>query len=233
MDYGKQNYALPWKMKSYNVKVLIVCMLGILVGCQGKEDTSRVDTLPYYNDAMFTPVWLESESEELKNFHKIPAFDLVNQNGETVTQNTFADTFYVADFIFTSCPGICPQMTENMTVLQETFKTDPEVMLLSHSVTPKLDAVPVLKSYAEIKGVIDSKWHIVTGDRKQIYNLGRNYYFAEQDLGLTKEADDFLHTENFVLIDKNKHIRGIYNGLNTQAIEQLIADIKTLKLEKT
>ncbi len=231
MDYGKQNYALLWKMKSYSVKYILICVLGLLIGCNGKEETSRVATLPYYQDAMFTPVWLENESETLKDFHKIPDFQLVNQNGETVTQNTFDNKFYVADFIFTSCPGICPKMTENMTVLQETFKTDPEVMLLSHSVTPKLDSVPVLKSYAEIKGVIDSKWHIVTGDRKQIYDLGRNYYFAEQDLGLTKEADDFLHTENFVLIDKNKHIRGIYNGLNTQAINQLIADIKTLKQE--
>ncbi len=231
MDYGKQNYVSLWRMKSYNGKFLIACLLVILVGCQGKEETSSVDTLPYYQDAMFTPVWLDNESEELKNFHKIPDFQLVNQNGEIVTQNTFEDKFYVADFIFTSCSGICPQMTENMTVLQETFKTDPDVVLLSHSVTPKIDTVAVLKSYAETKGVIDSKWHIVTGDRKQIYNLGRNYYFAEQDLGLTKEADDFLHTENFVLIDKNKHIRGIYNGLNTQAIEQLIADIKTLKTQ--
>ncbi len=209
----------------------MLVILILLTSCQNKENTSRVAQLPYYQDALFTPVWLDKESDQLQEFHKIPEFNLVNQNGETITQNTFVDKFYVADFIFTSCPGICPQMTENMTVLQEAFKTDTEVMLLSHSVTPKIDSVSVLKSYATTKGVIDSKWHIVTGDRKQIYNLGRNYYFAEQDVGLTKDEDDFLHTENFVLIDKNRHIRGIYNGLNTQAIEQLIADIHTLKLE--
>ena len=231
MDYEKQNYVMLWKMKWYSVSILVLLISILLTSCQERENNSRVAQLPYYQDAFFTPVWLEKGSEQLQEFHKIPEFNLINQNGDTITQHTFEDKLYVADFIFTSCPGICPQMTENMSVLQETFKADTEVLLLSHSVTPKIDSVSVLKSYAEIKGVIDSKWHIVTGERKQIYNLGRNYYFAEQDLGLTKDENDFLHTENFVLVDKNKHIRGIYNGLNKQAIEQLIADINTLKLE--
>ena len=231
MDCEKQNSAMHWKMKWYSVNFFLLGVLLVLSACKEYESDSSVTQLPYYQDAYFTPVWMEKDSQELASFHKIPEFHLVNQNGDTITQDTFDNKLYVADFIFTSCPGICPRMTENMSVLQEAFKADTDVLLLSHSVTPTIDSVSVLKSYADIKGVIDSKWHIVTGDRNQIYDLGRNYYFAEQDLGVTKDKDDFLHTENFVLIDKNKHIRGIYNGLNTQAIEQLIADIHTLKLE--
>jgi protein SCO1/2 len=102
---------------------------------------------------------------------------------------------------------------------------------LSHSVTPEHDSIPVLKEYAEDKGIDSQKWHLVTGDRDQIYKLGRKDYFVEEDLGLEKDIDEFLHTENFVLIDKDKHIRGIYNGLNKTSVSQLIADIKTLKRE--
>ena len=118
-----------------------------------------------------------------------------------------------------------------MSLLQEAYLDDPEIMLISHSVTPELDSVEVLQRYAEEKGVISGKWQLLTGDRALIYDLGRNQYFVEEDLGLEKAADDFLHTENFVLIDKNQHIRGIYNGLNKTAVRQLITDIKTLKEE--
>jgi len=192
--------------------------------------TSRVAELPFYKEATFTPYWLDAKSEAADIMHRIPKFNLVNQLGEEVTEETFKDKIYVADFFFTTCPGICPKMTANMMVLQEAFLEDDDVLLLSHSVTPETDSVSTLKRYAETKGVIDRKWHLVTGDRKQIYDLGRQAYFAEEDLGVDKTEDDFLHTENFVLIDKNRHIRGIYNGLNT-SVQQLIADVKTLQHE--
>ncbi|GAA0721015.1 SCO family protein [Aquimarina litoralis] len=188
--------------------------------------------LPYYQDASFTPNWLTPNAKELEDFHKIPNFSLVNQLGKKVTDETFKDKIYVTDFFFTSCSGICPKMTTNMLVLQKEFENDEEVLLLSHSVTPERDSINVLKDYADAKGVMNDKWHLVTGKRDDIYNLGRNYYFVEEDLGETKANDDFLHTENFVLVDKNKHIRGIYNGLNKTSIKQLIADIYTLKSEK-
>lgn len=188
-------------------------------------------SLPYYNDSRFTPRWLEAGSGALQDFHSIPGFSLINQDGELVTHQTFENKIYVADFIFTTCPGICPRMTENMALLQEEYLKDNDVLLLSHSVTPEIDSVPVLKSYAQIKGIQSGKWHLVTGDRDQIYKLGRNYYFAEEDLGAIKTVDDFLHTENFILVDKNSHIRGIYNGLNKTSVSQLIADIETLKQE--
>lgn len=208
-------------------------MLSLLYSSCGekKSEGSRVASLPYYNDSRFTPRWLEAGSDALKDFHRIPEFSLINQDGESVTQQTFEDKIYVADFIFTTCPGICPRMTANMTLLQEEYLQDSEVLLLSHSVTPEIDSVPVLKSYAQTKGVESGKWHLVTGDREQIYKLGRDYYFAEEDLGALKTVDDFLHTENFILVDKNSHIRGIYNGLNKTSVSQLIADIETLKME--
>ena len=119
-----------------------------------------------------------------------------------------------------------------MHAIQEEFKNDDEILILSHSVTPKKDSVSVLKNYAETQEIISGKWHLVTGNQNEIYSLGRQGYFVEEDLGLEKNLDEFLHSENFVLVDKNKHIRGIYNGLNKTSIAQLIADIKTLKKEK-
>ncbi|GAL78250.1 SenC protein [Algibacter lectus] len=118
-----------------------------------------------------------------------------------------------------------------MAKIQEEFKNDPDVLLLSHSVMPSTDSVSVLRAYANKNDVIDNKWHLVTGSRDEIYTLGRDHYFVESDLGEVKSIDDFLHTENFLLIDKNKHIRGIYNGLNRASMAQLITDVKALKQE--
>ena len=221
------------------MKNLFIIVLLVFTGCKNevkKEnikvvENSRVDYLPYYNDESFTPHWLTPNTEEEKAFHKIPDFSLTNQSGETVTQDTFEDKIYVTDFFFTTCPGICPKMTGNMAKIQEEFKDDNDILLLSHSVMPSTDLVSVLKAYANNNNVIDNKWHLVTGDRNEIYALGRDHYFVESDLGEVKSIDDFLHTENFLLIDKNKHIRGIYNGLNRASMAQLITDIKALKKE--
>ena len=213
-------------------KFITFSLLIILLSC--KEDSknkSRVDRLPFYSEETFTPHWFTNDDEMPKSFHKISPFKFQNQNGEFVTQETFENKIYVTDFFFTSCGGICPKMTTNMKLLQDEFKEDDEILLLSHSVTPDADSVKVLKEYAKIKDIISGKWHLVTGSKDEIYKLGRKDYFVEEDLGVDKDNDDFLHTENFVLIDKNKHIRGIYNGLNKTAVRQLITDIHTLKRE--
>ncbi len=222
-----------------NTRLIFIFLITLFTSCKEEvkkenikvEETSRVENLPYYNDESFTPYWLTPDSEEEQAFHKILDFELVNQLGDTISQDTFDDKIYVTDFFFTSCPGICLKMTGNMTKVQEAFKDDPDVLLLSHSVTPSIDSVSVLKDYAEDHGVIDNKWHLVTGDKTEIYNLGRSQYFVENDLGVPKDINDFLHTENFLLVDKKKHIRGIYNGLNRASIAQLITDVKTLKSE--
>ncbi|WP_299317162.1 SCO family protein [uncultured Maribacter sp.] len=219
-----------------NKTVLSIVVILLFAACKQtvkKEDiqvkeTSRVEHLPYYNDESFTPHWITPNTEEEKQFHKIPDFKLVDQLGDTLTQKSFENQIYITDFFFTSCPGICLKMTNNMTKVQEAFLDNSEVAILSHSVTPSIDSVSVLKTYAEKNGVIDAKWHLVTGDKTEIYNLGRNEYFVENDLGIPKDINDFLHTENFLLIDKNKHIRGIYNGLNRASVAQLITDVNAL-----
>lgn len=226
-------------LEKINYRILFLFLSVIAISCKKevkKEnikivETSRVDYLPYYSDESFTAHWLIPNSKEEENFHKIPDFNLTNQLGEKVTQKTFENKIYVTDFFFTSCPGICPKMTRNMFKIQEEFKDDSDILFLSHSVTPSIDSVSVLKNYAESNGVIDNKWHLVTGDKNEIYELGRNQYFVENDLGIPKDINDFLHTENFLLVDKNKHIRGIYNGLNRASIAQLITDVKSLKSE--
>lgn len=214
-------------------KILPIFFLMCLVACsESQPNKSRVEALPFYNEATFTPHWISPDDEALDTFHRISPFELMNQEGNIITEKTFEGKIYVADFFFTVCPGICPKMTTHMKELQDEFLEDEDVLLLSHSVTPESDSVPVLKRYADDKGILSHKWHLATGAQQEIYTLGRKDYFVEEDLGLTKEDDDFLHTENFVLIDKNRHIRGIYNGLNKTSINQLIADIKTLKIEK-
>ena len=211
--------------------LLNIALITILSCKENNQKGSRVNHLPYYNEANFTPHWINPKDESLDNFHKISPFKLFNQEGKIITEKTIQGKIYVCDFFFTICPGICPKMTTNMMELQDEFLNDKDVLLLSHSVTPKMDSVPVLKKYAQEKGILSKKWHLATGTQEEIYKLGRKDYFVEEDLGLEKEDDEFLHTENFVLIDKKRHIRGIYNGLNKTAIKQLITDIKTLKKE--
>ncbi len=213
--------------------LLIIVLSIFFLGCKEelRKNKSRVDHLPFYNEATFTPKWIDPNDKVLETFHRISDFTLLNQEGETVTSKTFEGKIYVTDFFFTVCPGICPKMMANMMDLQEAFIDDEDILLLSHSVTPKRDSVPVLKRYAKKKGIISNKWHLVTGSQEEIYKLGRKDYFVEEDLGIEKEIDEFLHTENFVLIDRHAHIRGIYNGLNKTSIKQLIDDIKLLKKE--
>jgi protein SCO1/2 len=208
----------------------------LLFSCSQQKETaneveSRVENLPFFNEASFLPKWIIPESDSLNNFHKIPDFNLINQEGDSVSQKSLEGKIYVANFFFTSCPGICPQMTSNIHILQDEFLDDDSVMLISHSVTPNRDDVAKLKGYAEKRDINSKRWYLLTGDREQIYNLGRNAYFIEENMGIEKTVDDFLHTENFVLVDKNKHIRGIYNGLNKTSVQQLTTDIKTLKTE--
>ncbi|PWJ55920.1 protein SCO1/2 [Dyadobacter jejuensis] len=203
-----------------------------LLSCSPSSQTeSAPQALPYYHTADFTPLWLDAQDPALDTLHRIGEFRLVDQLGDTLTQANFRDKIYVTNFFFTTCPGICPKMTSSLSMVQDAFLNDDDILLLSHSVTPKTDSVPVLKAYGERKGIDAKKWHLVTGDQQEIYHLGRKVYFVEEDLGLQKSDDAFLHTENLVLIDKKQHIRGIYNGLNKASITQLIADIRTLQQE--
>ena len=156
---------------------------------------------------------------------------MINQNGKTVTQDTYNDKIYIADFFFTTCQTICPIMTDHMVILQNKLKHDPDVMLLSHTVTPKIDSVAQLKKYALNKGVLDTKWNLVTGDKKEIYELARKSYFAVKSYGDGGDYD-MIHTENFILVDQKKRIRGYYDGTRKEDIELLLSDIDILKKER-
>ncbi len=197
------------------------------------KPTSRVETLPVYEDASFTPRWIEAGELDGLAVHTIPPFTLTNQLGETITEETFAGKIYVADFFFTTCPGICLDMTINMAKLQQELADEDDVVFLSHTVTPDLDTVEVLAAYGEAQGVKPGKWHLATGERSTIYELGRRQYFVEEDMGEKRSDDEFLHTENFVLVDGRRRIRGIYNGLNDTALAQLVADVRTLRAERS
>lgn len=186
--------------------------------------------LPIYQPSMVTAELVDSTIQHQKKYHKIADFSLINQNGKTVTQKDYANKIYVADFFFTTCPTICIAMTDHMIQIQKEILDDDDVMLLSHTVTPEIDSVAQLKKYALEKGVDDRKWNLVTGDKKEIYKLARKSYLAVLDDGDGGEFD-MVHTENFMLIDKKRQIRGFYDGTNPNDIETLLEDIKTLKAE--
>jgi protein SCO1/2 len=184
--------------------------------------------LPVYQPADFNPELVDTSLQYIKKYHTIADFSLTNQNGQTITQKDYEGKIYVADFFFTTCPSICPIMTKNMATIQEEILDDDEVLLLSHSVTPEIDSVAQLKKYALEKGVVDAKWNLVTGDKKQIYELARKSYLAVKDDG-DGGPYDMIHTENFMLIDKEKRIRGTYDGTNPEEIETLLKDLAILK----
>ncbi|KGK32147.1 SCO family protein [Cellulophaga sp. E6(2014)] len=184
--------------------------------------------LPIYQPADFNPELVDTSLLHVKKYHTIADFSLTNQNGALITNDAYKDKIYIADFFFTTCPTICPIMTDNMGTIQQEILDDDEVMLLSHSVTPEIDSVTQLKAYAIKKGVVDRKWNLVTGDKKQIYDLARKSYMAVKTDG-DGGPFDMIHTENFMLIDKERRIRGTYDGTNPEEIEKLLKDLKVLK----
>ncbi|BAO75702.1 SCO family protein [Winogradskyella sp. PG-2] len=184
--------------------------------------------LPIWNPSSVSEELVDSTVQHKSKYHKIADFSLLNQNGEVITQDTYKDKIYVADFFFTTCQTICPIMTDHMHQIQKEIISDNDIMLLSHSVTPKIDSVEQLKRYANKKGVIDRKWNLVTGDKKQIYELARKSYLAVKTQG-NADKYDMIHTENFLLIDKKRQIRGFYDGTDPDEIDRLLEDIETLK----
>ncbi|KJJ38754.1 SCO family protein [Aequorivita vladivostokensis] len=187
------------------------------------------EMLKIYQPADVSEELVDSTLHYVKKYHTIADFSLTNQNGKTITQDDYKDKIYVADFFFTTCQTICPIMTDHMVKIQEALKNDDGVLLLSHTVTPEIDSVAQLKKYALEKGVNDAKWNLVTGDKKEIYDLARKSYLAAKDVPF--QENDLVHTENFVLVDKKKRIRGFYDGTDPEAIEKLLADIEILKQE--
>jgi protein SCO1/2 len=195
--------------------------------CCGRREESR---LPYFTTPDFEPHFISGQAEiDRKITHKISDFAFRNQHGEIVSDSVIDGKIHVANFIFTSCGSICPTMTNHMKLVNDAFGNDSSVVMLSYSVTPWIDDVPTLKSYTERNNISSDNWHFLTGKKSEIYSLARQSYFAEEDLGFTRDSTEFLHTEHFILVDPDKRIRGIYNGTLALDIQQLIRDIQLLK----
>jgi len=188
------------------------------------------ERLPVYSPSDVNPKLVDASIKHIQNNHRIANFSLTNQNGQTITNKEYEGKIYIADFFFTRCQNICIAMAYNMSELQAHYKDDKDILFLSHSVTPVMDSVPVLKAYATNKGVIDGKWNVTTGSKKHIYELARKSYFAVLDDG-NGDANDFIHTEQFILVDKERRIRGYYDGTDKEEMQKIITDIALLKEE--
>ena len=216
--------------KDYKRFAIVFFVISVIIISIIYNTLNVYQPLPIYQPAMVSTELVDSTIQYQKKYHKIADFSLINQNGKTITQNDYKDKIYVADFFFTTCLTICPIMTDHMAQIQNELANDKDVLLLSHSVTPEIDSVAQLKKYALEKGVNDAKWNLVTGDKKQIYELARKSYLAVKDFG-DGGPFDMIHTENFMLIDKKRQIRGFYDGTNPEDIDRLLKDIKHLKQE--
>lgn len=215
-------------LQKYKLFITTLAVLSVVIITAFYNILKPTKTLPIYQPAQVNFELVDSTIQHQKKYHTIADFKLINQNGDTITQAFYKDKIYVADFFFTTCQTICPIMTDHMYEIQKKTISDPEILLLSHTVTPEIDSVAQLNRYAKQKLVNDAKWNLVTGDKKQIYDLARRSYLAVKTSG-DGGPYDMIHTENFMLIDKQRQIRGFYDGTNPEAVETLLEDIKTLK----
>jgi protein SCO1/2 len=211
-------------MKLRFLVFVLLLAIGISVAYVMLDKPKR---LKVFNPAELNPEVVDESLRTVFSNHRIGSFSLTDQQGKTVTEKDFDQKVYVADFFFTTCPSICIDMSKHLMLVQEAFETNNDVKILSHTVQPEVDSVPVLAEYADRHGAIPNKWMFVTGDKKQIYSLARKAYFAVKSEG-TGDASDFIHTENFVLIDKEKRIRGFYDGTSEEDVERLIEEIEIL-----
>lgn len=216
--------------KKYSRFLSIIGVISIITLIMFYKILTPKEFLPIYQPAEVNFKLVDSSLQHIKKFHKISNFNLVNQNGNNISQEFYHNKIYVADFFFTTCPSICPIMTNNMLKVQEKIKNDPNVLIVSFSVDPKTDSVAQLKKYAKEKGVDDLKWNLLTGDKKQIYDLARKSFFVAE-IDKDSDSNDIIHTENFVLVDPDKRIRGFYDGTNMDEIKNLISDLSLLKGE--
>lgn len=219
---------VPALQQQSMIKVITILIVSACYACTQTKQAK----LPYFDTPDFTPLWLTASDSLYKNLHTIPFFSFTDQHGKTITKANVQGKIYVADFFFTKCTGICAKMTNNMGKVATAFANDNNLMILSHSVTPEDDTPGVLKKYAQAKHITKGNWHLLTGSKQNIYNIARKGYYADEGLGLGKDTTEFLHTENFVLVDRHGRIRGVYNGTIELEVDRLIKHITLLKKEQ-
>lgn len=206
-------------------KLLINTSFVFLFSCSSKEKTTA---LPYFSSPDFTPLFLSESEADKKIDHSIDSFHVQDQNGRELTQASVTGKIHIANFFFAKCGVICPKMMHHLQSVVERFKNDSNIIFMSYSVTPWVDSVPVLKTYARENQYNYPQWHLCTGNTASIYKLARQSYFAEEKIGYSKDSTEFLHTEHVVLVDEKRKIRGIYNGTLKLDMEQLEKDIIAL-----
>lgn len=212
-------------------KLLYILWVALWFGCTPKKGSELIE-LPFYSEATFSAEWIDQDDPRYASIHTISDFEFVNQEGELVTNETFDGKVYVANFFFTLCPTVCPKMEANLSLVQEEFKGNDQVKILSHTVMPWADSVARLKEYAIQNEINSDQWHLVTGEQEELYKMGRLAYFADEGFGKgVTELDDFLHTENIVLVDQKRRIRGIYNGTLKLEMQRMMEDIRYLLAE--
>ena len=227
-----ENDLAYWEQKIVKMYQIVFLLLSSFLIFSCNEKSKDTIDMPYYNSPDFEPVFIKNKSEVSKKItHKIDSFSFLNQDSISVSQSVFENKIHVANFIFTSCGSICPIMTSNFKIVGDKFKTDTTIVMLSYSVTPWIDKPYVLKKYMNKNGITNTNWHFLTGDRASIYKLARQSYFAEENIGFSKDSTEFLHTEHVILVDKAKRIRGIYNGTLSLEMQHLVEDIKSLQSE--
>ena len=220
-----------WELKIVKMyRIVFLLLSSLLVSCLDKK--AEAIALPYYNEPDFTPVFLTDTSEvKYKIKHTIANFSFLDQDSTLVSQKDIEGKIHIANFIFTTCGSICPKMTTNLKIVNDSLKSHSDIVLLSYSVTPWIDTPSVLKKYKARNDITNPNWHFLTGSKNDIYSLARKSYFAEEDIGFSKDSTEFLHTEHFILVDKTKRIRGIYNGTLELEMQQMLDDIKNLENE--
>lgn len=163
-------------------------------------------------------------------YHQIGDFSFVNQDSIVVTQDTFKDQIYIADFFFTSCPTICPIMKTQMLRVYDTIQDLNDVMILSHTIDPEYDTVALLRDFAERLGVTSDKWHFVTGEKEKIYEIGQRSYMVTA-LEDQSQPGGFVHSGAFILVDKERRVRGLYDGTKPDQVDRLIRELAILRKE--
>ncbi len=211
---------------------IVYLLLSSFIFWSCTKSTEETFKLPYYNEPDFSPIFIENKSEVGKKInHQIQNFSFSNQDSLPISQVDIEGKIHVANFIFTKCGVVCPMLTKNLKTVSDSLEAENDLVFLSYSVTPWIDSPSVLKSYKQRNNIKNKNWHFLTGNKSEIYNLARKSYFAEEDIGFAKDSTQFLHTEHFILVDKDKRIRGIYNGTLSFEMQQLIEDIRVLNSE--
>ena len=211
----------------YKLLAIVLMVLSVIIISIIYSVLKPVEILLVYQPSAVSAALVSQEIRHQKKYHTISNFSLTNQNGQIVTQDTYKDKIYVADFFFTTCQTICPIMTSNMVELQDKLANNSDVLLLSHTVMPEIDSVSQLKKYATQKKVNPTKWNLVTGSKQEIYNLARKQYLVAKET--PEDPLGLVHTENFVLIDTKRRIRGFYDGTQTQEMDRILHDIDVLQ----